>query len=84
MSTDPVTPVVPGAAPAVPEEGTVPGAAPTAATQLTVSSMADLQTKAPELYNAMLQGMAWNICSDQNRSIERIKEELRKEREENK
>lgn len=39
-----------------------------------ISSLADLQKQAPEVYQMTLMSIAWNMCDDQNRSQERIKE----------
>ncbi len=39
-----------------------------------VASMAELQTKAPELYRAMMQGLATNICNDMKDHQDRLKE----------
>lgn len=47
----------------------------TAAT--TVSSMQDLKLKSPELYNAMMMGIATNIINQSKRATERLKEIIR-------
>lgn len=70
-----------------PQEPTTPAApaqqtpsSPSAATPQTtgtmgpISSLADLQKQAPEVYQMTLMSIAWNMCDDQNRSQERIKE----------
>lgn len=39
-----------------------------------IGSMSDLKDKAPELYKAMMQGLATNICNDMKDHQERLKE----------
>lgn len=43
----------------------------TAATK--VSSLADLKKKAPEVYNAMLQGIGMSICNEMKHHQDRLK-----------
>lgn len=43
-------------------------------TSNTISSLADLQQKAPAVYLAMLQGLAMNICNDWQQQQQRLKE----------
>lgn len=40
----------------------------------TIGSMSELQTKAPELYKAMMQGIATNICNEMKDHQDRLKE----------
>ena len=47
----------------------------------TVNNMSELKTKAPEVYKAMMQGLATNICNEMKASQDRIKEMNRKFRE---
>lgn len=47
----------------------------------TVSSLADLKKKAPKVYNAMLQGIGMNICSEMQHHQERLKKMMQKARE---
>lgn len=39
-----------------------------------IGSMSDLKDKAPELYKAMMQGLATNICNDMKDHQDRLKE----------
>lgn len=50
----------------------------TAATK--INSIEDLKTKAPKLYNAMLQGIAMTICRDMQDHIERFRKLMREGR----
>lgn len=43
----------------------------------TVSSMEDFRAKAPELYNAMMMGIATNIINESQHSAERLKKIIR-------
>jgi hypothetical protein len=92
MSSPPPVPTVPQAAPA---QGTTAAAAsPSASTSAAaqqaemagnISSMADLQQQAPDVYKAMMQGIAMNICNDmakQQEHLKEIQEEFRREEEE--
>ncbi|QLH36656.1 MAG: hypothetical protein HWD61_11390 [Parachlamydiaceae bacterium] len=45
-----------------------------------VSTMGDLKEKAPEVYRAMLQGIAMNVCDEMRRHQRRLKEIMRKAR----
>lgn len=50
----------------------------------TVGSMADLQAQSPEVYNAMMQGIAMNICNEMAREqahLKQIQDEFRRENE---
>lgn len=40
----------------------------------TVSSMADLKTQAPQVYNAMMQGIGMNICNDMQHHQDQLKQ----------
>lgn len=56
--------------------------ATTAAMSGTVSTMADLQQQSPEVYNAMMQGIAMIICGDMQNDeadLEKMEEEFREE-----
>lgn len=46
----------------------------------TVSNMADLKEQAPEVYKAMMQGVAMNICREMQHHQARLKEIMRKAR----
>ncbi len=48
-----------------------------------VSSMADLKEKSPKVYNAMMQGIAINICREMQDHQRRLKKITRKARENN-
>lgn len=39
-----------------------------------IGSMSELKDKAPELYKAMMQGLATNICNDMKDHQDRLKE----------
>lgn len=59
-------------------------AAQQAETAGSVSSMSDLKEKAPEVYKAMMQGIAMNMCTQSQRAQEHLKkmqEEFRREAE---
>lgn len=43
----------------------------------TISSLAELREKAPEVYNQMLQGIAMNICGQMKHQQERLKQVIR-------
>jgi hypothetical protein len=43
----------------------------------TISSLAELKRKAPELYKQMLLGIAMNICDDMQQHQDRLKELIR-------
>jgi len=46
--------------------------------------MADLQAQSPEVYNAMMQGIAMNICNEMAREqahLKQIQDEFRRESE---
>ena len=43
----------------------------------TVSNMGELQAKAPELYKAMMMGVATNICNEMKDHQEKLKEMMR-------
>lgn len=48
----------------------------------TVSSMADLKEQAPEVYKAMMQGIAMNICRDMEHHqarLHKLHEEFRRQ-----
>lgn len=50
----------------------------------TYSSLSDLQQQAPEVYQAMMQGIAMNICNDMEQEqahLQQIQEEFRQEEE---
>lgn len=50
-----------------------------------VSSMAELKEKAPEIYKAMMQGIAMNICfaiERQQSRLKKMQEEFRRQAEE--
>ena len=50
----------------------------------TIGSMADLQAQSPEVYNAMMQGIAMNICNEMAREqahLKQIQDEFRRESE---
>lgn len=62
---------------------TVPGTGLTAAqidSSSSVSSMADLKEKSPEVYNAMMQGVAMKICNEMKSHQDRIKKIMRENR----
>lgn len=40
----------------------------------TIGSMSELQTKAPTLYKAMMEGIATNICNEMKNHQDRLKE----------
>lgn len=48
----------------------------------TISSMADLKEKAPKVYNAMMQGIATQIITQMQDASNRLKEMMRKARQE--
>lgn len=73
LSTDPVTQA--GAAQSGGKTGTVDS-------KTKISSMAELRTKAPEVWQKMLEGIAMNICNEMRRHQEEIKT-LRREYEKN-
>ncbi len=52
------------------------GNTPNATVPASISSMGELQRLSPQLYNAILQSMAWVICSQSNDSVQRQKELL--------
>lgn len=52
-----------------------------AADQSTVGSLAELREKSPEVYQAMMQGLAMKICNSMQKHQARYKEILRKGRE---
>lgn len=82
MSNEPVEPVqqanaaAPTAAAAAKTGPTAP-AAPGFNNQTTIGSVGELREKAPEVYNAMLQGMATTICNHMKSSQDRIKKIMR-------
>lgn len=39
-----------------------------------VSSMADLKTQAPKVYNAMMEGIAMNICNEMKKHQDHLKQ----------
>lgn len=39
-----------------------------------ISSMADLKEKAPDVYNAMMQGIAMTICNEMKHHQDKLKE----------
>ena len=50
----------------------------------TISSLGDLKQQAPEVYKAMMQGIAMNICNQmqqQEADREKLEEEFRRENE---
>lgn len=61
-----------------------PGATPAAAAVAaqtggsitSVKDMGDLKKKAPKVYNAMMQGIAWNIITDAQHHLEEWKKAL--------
>lgn len=40
-------------------------------------SLGDLKKKAPEVYNAMMQSLAWGICGEMQKHQKRLKELIR-------
>lgn len=42
-----------------------------------VNSVDDLRKKAPKVYQAMLEGIAWHICGEMKRSQDRLKQMMR-------
>lgn len=46
----------------------------------TVSTMADLKERAPEVYRVMMQGIGMNICSEMRKHQRRFKEIMKKAR----
>ncbi len=42
-----------------------------------ISSLADLQKQSPEVYRAMMQGIAIHICDDMKKHQERLKQLMR-------
>lgn len=48
--------------------------------QIQVSTIADLQKKAPEVWKAIMQGLATQFIGQQQRYLERLKETIRKSR----
>lgn len=42
-----------------------------------VSSLADLKKKAPQVYNMMMEGIALNICNDMQHHQDRLKQMMR-------
>ncbi len=49
----------------------------------TVSTVADLREKAPQVWNAMLLGIAQNICSESQHHADRLKELMQEARSQN-
>lgn len=85
--SDPTTSVQGGSAPAQGTSGpqsTAPGGNAQAASKYTaattVTSIQDLQTKAPELWHAMLMGIAQNIMGQMREAQQRLKEMMQKQR----
>ena len=81
---DSIEPVTTGKVEATTSSNTVT-AAPTSKTfgsdsNVKIGSMQDLQAKAPKVYEAMLLGIASNVCSDMKESQERIKQMNREAR----
>ena len=80
MST-PVSPVPQDAA-VIPPVTTTTGATDTGdTTKIQISSMEELRTKAPKVYEAMVMGMALRIHSEQEAYMARMREQHRKQRE---
>lgn len=44
----------------------------------TISSLDDLKHKAPKIYNAMIEGIAMNICNQMQHAQDRLKTIMRK------
>ncbi|CCB85665.1 MULTISPECIES: hypothetical protein [Parachlamydia] len=42
-----------------------------------INSLADLKKKAPKVYNAMMQGIAMNICNEMKAHQDRLKKMMR-------
>lgn len=45
-----------------------------------ISTLADLKEKAPDLFRAMMQGIAMNICNDMQKHQKRFRDILKKAR----
>jgi len=83
MSTQaPIPPVPPTAQPTA-SDPTTAAAAVTAhsgksgggiSSSTTVSSLADLKLKAPKVYQAMMEGIAMDICNDMQAAQQRLKD----------
>lgn len=61
---------------------TTPTAANTQTVAGTIGSMADLKNESPQVYNAMMQGIAMNICNEMDRhqkELKRIQQEARRD-----
>ena len=72
---DPANPTDPAAAAQAAAQN--PSAPATLTAASTVSSMADFKAKAPELYNAMMQGIATNIINESQHASDRLKDIIR-------
>lgn len=70
------------AAPAAAGTSTAPASAPAASfnASTAISSMGDLEKKAPTVYKAMLEGIATNIINEMKAHEDRMKEINRKNR----
>jgi hypothetical protein len=47
----------------------------------TISSLAELKSKAPEVWFAMMQGIAMNVCQDIERQQDHLKKAMKRMRE---
>jgi hypothetical protein len=65
-----------------PSAASSPSAAgkPTASSSTKLSSVGDLQKQAPEVYKAMLEGIAINICNEMKDHQDRIKKMMQEGR----
>ena len=60
--------------------GNIAAANPGYTTSTAVNSLQDLKNKAPQVYKAMMQGIAQSICSFMEDSNQRIREAMQKMR----
>lgn len=85
MPTAPIAPAPPPSAPSSSNAATAGNIAQsaglgTSSESNTVSTMSDIKRKSPKLYQAMMQGIAMNICNTMRDSQDRLKEMWRKAR----
>lgn len=73
-----------GSAPATGAGNTAAAANQASIASGNISSMADLQQQAPDVYQAMMQGIAMNICQamqQDQEDLQKMQEEFRREEE---
>lgn len=76
-----VAPVIPEATHKIGQASQPIGSPPGANEKFSsVSNMNELKERAPDLYKAMMQGLAMNICNEMQKHQKRFKEILRKAR----